>query len=198
MSLGEENRVPRLRLVLQEINPQPIIRHQKLPRLAHRSQLRRLPGAKDSENLHENVDRNPVELAGRRSLRTHELEEAVVLRRPVRAGTGARARARGGGRSVGDGSPNLPNESAHGRLGDDLYAMCRLNFIPINHLLLRIWQSSNLVSGGRSLDDLRKSEGDWRKRRFSTRVRRHNPANCGTALQTLISFGRFNENVFHL
>lgn len=107
--------------MLQEINPQPIIRHQKLPRFAHRSQLRRLPGAEDSENLHENVDRNPVELAGRRSLGRHELEEAVVLRRPVRAGCGARARR--GARSVGDGSPNLPNESGHGGLGGDLYAM---------------------------------------------------------------------------
>lgn len=111
MGLGEENKVPGLRPMLQKINPQPVIRDQKFPRFADRSQPRRLPGAENFENLHENVDRNPVEVTGRRGLDIHNLEETVVVRRRIRGGFGG---GRGGARSVGDGVPNLSDESGHG------------------------------------------------------------------------------------
>lgn len=112
MSFGEENGVPRLRLILKEINPEPIIRHQKFPGFAHRSESRRLARTENSENLHEDIDWNPIELPGRRIMDVHHLEEAVVLRCPVRVGNVVRTGRRR--RSVEDGSPNLPNQRVHG------------------------------------------------------------------------------------
>lgn len=100
--------------MLKKINPQTIIRHQKLPRFTDRSEPGGFPGAQNSENLHENVDGDRVEVAGGGGVDVHHLEEAVELRLLFGVGVGFAGGGRRGARKLGDGTPKVPNESAHG------------------------------------------------------------------------------------
>lgn len=64
MSFSEENGIPRLLLILKEINPEAIIGNDEFPEPTNRAELGGFFGAEEFEDLDKYVEGNRVEVAG--------------------------------------------------------------------------------------------------------------------------------------
>lgn len=78
MSFGEEDRIPRILLILKEVNPQAIIGDDEFPGLTDGGELGCLLGAEELDDNDEYIDRNPIKIPHGRRPDTGELVEAVA------------------------------------------------------------------------------------------------------------------------